>query len=254
MGGFGSGREAEHDLVEESQSCSWSISQLIKRHGTFPAYIGSPVVDLCHPTDPRRYPLVCSVPLCWKTAGYGERPFFACPECGRACATLYSSRVSWDEGGPKTEDWACRKCAGLRYASKNRGDIAKARYKAQKTRDAIGAPFFHLRHILVESGWLDSVPDVPGRPRYMRKEKYERLLLEWQIAETIDALTQEQMELRCQLRSHRILSGGKKWEWLYQHNLPRVPELTKAKGVCEQELEEAIEEWRAAMQARRSMK
>lgn len=85
----------------------------------------------------------------------GSRPWFACPRCGRHCATLYRGRYGY----------ACRTCNRLNYPStrENAGDRAARR--ADKIRARLG--------------WTPGILNGhEGKPKGMHWRTFERLVAE----------------------------------------------------------------------------
>lgn len=60
----------------------------------------------------------------------GERPWWTCPHCGNRCAVLH------DDGN----DFACRSCHRLTYASQKERAPDRAFRRANRTREALGWP------------------------------------------------------------------------------------------------------------------
>jgi hypothetical protein len=86
--------------------------------------------------------------------GGGERPWFACPGCGRRCAVLY-----------RAPRFRCRACVGATYASQY---VSKG-----------GRPFHRARAIRVRLGGADSLLEpFPPKPKRMRWATYLRLAQE----------------------------------------------------------------------------
>jgi hypothetical protein len=98
-------------------------------------------------------PLQC-VSVVWTRCPFGgSRPWFVCPtpDCGRRVAKLY--------GG---EEFACRHCHGLVYASQRQGPTGRGIRRAQKIRMRLG-------------GTSDLTKPFPQKPRGMHWRTYNRL-------------------------------------------------------------------------------
>lgn len=85
------------------------------------------------------------------TAFGGQRKWFACPQCGKACRVLYGA-----------QRLACRHCHGLRYASQSESSHWRARRKAETIRCRVG-------------GSQDTDQPFPPKPPRMRWVTYRRL-------------------------------------------------------------------------------
>jgi hypothetical protein len=114
-----------------------------------------------------------SISLVTKSAGYGSRHFFICPRCGEHRAKLYTyencvvfcrsclpldlyryRRNMYDEGGTRLISWHLRKLM-----------------KTVGVKD-IRLPFCYLDYI-------------DARPRYMRHEKFEKIIKKAQMLENM---------------------------------------------------------------------
>lgn len=85
----------------------------------------------------------------------GRRVWFVCAGCNGRCAILYLI------GAPK-----CRKCAGLRYEAEAKSPAGRQLLCAFKRRAALGQK---------RGGVLTP---FPKRPKYMRWDRYHRILAE----------------------------------------------------------------------------
>ncbi len=83
----------------------------------------------------------------------GAQVYFACPECLRTCRYLYGAGLRF----------LCRRCHKLTYRTSAAGNSYRTILGAQRLRKQIGA-----------SGRLWS--ELPERPRYMRRSKYDRIV------------------------------------------------------------------------------
>jgi len=77
----------------------------------------------------------------------GTRPWFVCYKCNRRCAMLYVSSI----------DVACRKCAGLQFASQRQRRQTRLIVKAEKIRNRL---------------WTAGQKIL--RPRYMHQATYRK--------------------------------------------------------------------------------
>lgn len=98
--------------------------------------------------------------------GKSVRMYFHCPYCGRRVRYLYR----------RQERYMCRNCAKLNYASQQKSGIDEMRLKMERI----------VERELGYTWWFRDYPDMPiqdlwhiPKPRYMRHEKYERLLKEF---------------------------------------------------------------------------
>ncbi len=114
--------------------------------------------------DGRSYPVRLSrVP---NVDGISCRLYFVCPKCGSRARHLYK----------KDGLYQCRKCAKLNYGIQQRSGLNLLRRKM----------YFLVVNKLQYVDWEVDHPDIPiqdllyiPRPRYMRQEKYERLIQEY---------------------------------------------------------------------------
>lgn len=112
----------------------------------------------------REYPVRLSrVP---NVDGISCRLYFLCPKCGSRARHLYK----------KDGLYQCRKCAKLNYGIQQRSGPNLLRRKM----------YFLVVNKLQYVDWEVDHPDIPiqdllyiPRPRYMRQEKYERLIQEY---------------------------------------------------------------------------
>ena len=98
--------------------------------------------------------------------GKSVRMYFHCPYCGRRVRYLYDYY----------KHYACQKCAKLNYASQQKSGMDEMRLKMERI----------VEKELGYTWWFRDYPDMPiqdlwhiPKPRYMRYEKYERLLKEF---------------------------------------------------------------------------
>ncbi len=98
--------------------------------------------------------------------GKSVRMYFHCPYCGRRVRYLYR----------RQERYMCRNCAKLNYASQQKSGMDEMRLKMERI----------VERELGYTWWFRDYPDMPiqdlwhiPKPRYMRHEKYERLLKEF---------------------------------------------------------------------------
>lgn len=98
--------------------------------------------------------------------GKSVRMYFHCPYCGKRVRYLYR----------RQEDYMCRNCAKLNYASQQKSGMDEMRLK--------------MEHIVEKklgyTWWRKDYPDTPiqdlwhiPKPPYMRWEKYERIMQEF---------------------------------------------------------------------------
>lgn len=85
----------------------------------------------------------------------GQRPWFACPACGKRVAVIYGAG----------RHFACRKCKGLAYESQTEREDDRAARKADRIRKRLGWP----AGILNPSG---------GKPKGMHWRTFSRLSAE----------------------------------------------------------------------------
>lgn len=98
--------------------------------------------------------------------GKSVRMYFHCPYCGRRVRYLYNYY----------KHCVCRKCAKLNYASQQKSGMGEMRLKMERI----------VEKKLGYTWWRKDYPDmciqdlwhIP-KPRYMRWEKYERLMKEF---------------------------------------------------------------------------
>jgi len=104
---------------------------------------------------------VCAfVPIIWTPCNFGgQRPWFACPRCGRKVAKLYGVG----------RRFLCRHCHRLPHASQSEDEIGRSFRRADRIR----------RRIDPDS----SRGDFPRRPKGMWRRTYDRLLAELIAAE-----------------------------------------------------------------------
>lgn len=98
--------------------------------------------------------------------GKSVRMYFHCPYCGKRVRYLYR----------RQESYMCRNCAKLNYASQQKSGMDEMRLKMERI----------VEKKLGYTWWFRDYPDMPiqdlwhiPKPRYMRHEKYERLLKEF---------------------------------------------------------------------------
>lgn len=98
--------------------------------------------------------------------GKSVRMYFHCPYCGRRVRYLYR----------RQERYMCRNCAKLNYSSQQKSGMDEMRLKMERI----------VERELGYTWWFRDYPDMPiqdlwhiPKPRYMRHEKYERLLKEF---------------------------------------------------------------------------
>lgn len=98
--------------------------------------------------------------------GKSVRMYFCCPYCGRRVRYLYDYY----------KHYACRNCAKLNYASQQKSGMDEMRLKMERI----------VEKELGYTWWWRDYPNTPiqdlwhiPKPRYMRYEKYERLLQEF---------------------------------------------------------------------------
>jgi hypothetical protein len=245
MGGFGSGREAQYKTVEQARLDAWSIGEVVRRH-RWGLPESAPSVDVFCKSALGPHRLVCGIPIIWKPAGYGPRPFFACPHCAKACSILFPTCSRPVGVAPHTEDWGCRKCAELVYASQSRGRHERMKYRYERVAYTLGASLFDFLPLvwesLVETGWmkpeeLEKLPTIPPRPRYMRKARYEHLVYQWTLA-------QAQKQASHQLTNHSFALHRFRRE---HQDSKRISALTASKVQITEDLEAMIAEWKAAI-------
>lgn len=174
MGGFGSGGSNKaHGTVEQyrridSFELLRHINEADEPHEIFdPVFYGSSHFKL-H--------------WAWGVDGSRSRLYFGCPCCGRRVRYLY------DRGG----SYVCRRCLGANYESQQmmRGTIADIRRQMRKiVEDQLGYTWW--RHDNPGS-CIDELDNIP-RPRYMRWEKYSRLMMEYRQLQ--DDYTREQLKI-----------------------------------------------------------
>ncbi len=85
------------------------------------------------------------------TAFNGQRLWFECPSCHRACGIIYGGAL-----------FLCRRCYRLKYELQYEPDFARALSRAQKIRERLG-----------ENGSLDD--PFPPKPARMHARTYLRL-------------------------------------------------------------------------------
>lgn len=164
MGGYGSGRQASHEKVEDYLPLD--INRMNYR-GTFVEGCvakclwewadGSSVNLRCSmnkviisysysPSSGSKEKVRQGVQLEWTPCNYGgQRPWFLCPKCGRRCAILRGGR-----------EFLCRECHGLKYLSQSE--------------------VLHDRLLRKRNKLLDRLESGRARPRGMRAVTYRRLL------------------------------------------------------------------------------
>lgn len=126
--------------------------------------------------------------------GKSVRMYFHCPYCGRRVRYLYDYY----------KHYSCRKCAKLNYASQQKSGMDEMRLKMGRI----------VEKELGYTWWFRDYPDMPiqdlwhiPKPRYMRWEKYERLLKEFrQLQKDYERAFWAGMA-KCSMLSGRELSG-----------------------------------------------
>ena len=95
--------------------------------------------------------------------GKSVRLYFHCPRCGKRVRYLYRQQKSY----------MCRDCAKLNYSSQQKSGMEEMRFKMERiVEKELGYTWWYKDHpdMCIQDLWL-----IP-KPRYMRWEKYERLL------------------------------------------------------------------------------
>ena len=99
--------------------------------------------------------------------GKSTRLYFHCPYCGKRVRYLYR----------RQERYLCRSCAKLNYASQQKSGMDEMRLKMERI----------VEKKLGYTWWWKDYPDTPiqdlwhiPKPPYMRWEKYERIMKEFQ--------------------------------------------------------------------------
>lgn len=98
--------------------------------------------------------------------GKSVRMYFHCPYCGRRARYLYDYY----------KHYACRKCAKLNYSSQQKSGMDEIRLKMERiVEKELGYTWWFRDYSYMPIQDLWHIP----KPRYMRYEKYERLLKEF---------------------------------------------------------------------------
>ena len=98
--------------------------------------------------------------------GLSERLYFHCPYCGKRVRYLY-----W-----RQERYLCRECAKLNYSSQQKSGMDEMRLKIELiVEKELGYTWLYKDYPNMPIQDLWHIP----KPRYMRYEKYERLLKEF---------------------------------------------------------------------------
>ncbi len=90
----------------------------------------------------------------------GSRLWLKCPDCDRRCNKLY-----WHQSL-----FSCRVCLGLSYRSRQSSFLNYQEHKALKIEHWLGEFCHYMTRPLSEQ--------IPSRPKYMRKNTYQRLIVE----------------------------------------------------------------------------
>jgi len=117
------------------------------------------------------------VPIEWRRVGYGWRPWWLCPACGRRARILYGPTPA-DAGAGWAGRWTCRGCAALAYRSTRQPDYLRLAYRARRAAAALGARDAWT----CNNGELYDGADVLRRPTGMQRRTYARRLEAWQAA------------------------------------------------------------------------
>lgn len=203
MGGYGSGgRNKTHRQLENFRridsfafydylkgdkylSCKESVRYPLIREDIV-YYVGEGMAEI-REGDSYTDLILSSVP---GIGGTSTRLYFHCPYCGRRARYLYR----------RQERYMCRSCAKLNYASQQKNGMDEMRLKMERI----------VEKRLGYTWWRKDYPDmciqdlwhIP-KPRYMRWEKYERLLQEYRRL-------QKEYERMCKERTQKILD--KRWQ------------------------------------------
>ena len=126
--------------------------------------------------------------------GKSERLYFHCPYCGKRVRYLYR----------RQERYMCRNCAKLNYASQQKSGMDEMRLKMERiVEKELGYTWWYRDYpnMCIQDLW-----HIP-KPRYMRSEKYERLLKEFrQLQKDYERAFWVGMA-KCSMLSGRELAG-----------------------------------------------
>lgn len=113
-----------------------------------------------------REPITQQVPISFMDCTYGGcRPWFHCPACGRRCRVLWGAPI-----------FQCRSCLRILYASQNELTCDRARRRISI-----------LQRQLETDAFTD--PTCIPRPRYMRYDRYRRLIFELASQEALRSVS-----------------------------------------------------------------
>ena len=175
MGGMGSGRRSERDLTADHRQLD--VRALHRAGMLEPGHIGrwrwmrrgveraSIQIEAYEAALFLRYqvnrrgevkPYSYAVHLDWTSCTFGgRRPWFLCPSCGQRVAILYGK-----------QNFVCRHCRGLAYASQRETEGSRAIRRANAIRRRLG--------------WIPGVLNPPGaKPKGMHWHTYVRLYNEY---------------------------------------------------------------------------
>ena len=179
MGGYGSGvHNKTHGRLEMLRRIdSYSFYSFLKRDKylycvtdvKYPVLGGSIIYHVKEKTAEIKTGNYCvdlGLSAAPRIDGVPARLYFHCPHCGRRVRYLYRQQAIY----------ICRECAKLNYACQQKSGMDELRIKMERI----------VERKLQYAYWGYDYPDMPiqdlwhiPKPRYMRWEKYEKLMKEF---------------------------------------------------------------------------